>query len=103
MNVSPPQFALPPVRPNDPAAARPAGGVEKGNGAAFTQTLTQAVGALEEVQRGAESAVDALARGQGNLHHAALALETADIGLRLATKVRGKVVEAYQDVMRIPL
>ena len=32
---------------------------------------------------------------------AAIALEKADISMRLATKVRNKLVEAYQEVMRM--
>ena len=35
------------------------------------------------------------------LHEAALALEKADVAFRLATKVRTKLVEAYQEVMRM--
>ena len=33
----------------------------------------------------------------------ALALEKADVSMRVAAKVRNKLVEAYQEVMRMPV
>ena len=42
-----------------------------------------------------------VALGGGNLHETALALEKADVALRVLSKVRNKVVEAYQEVMRM--
>ncbi len=42
-----------------------------------------------------------MALGGGNLHETAIALEKADIAMRVATKVRNKLVEAYQEVMRM--
>ncbi|MGC4120524.1 MAG: flagellar hook-basal body complex protein FliE [Myxococcales bacterium] len=70
-------------------------------GASFTDELGKAVGTLETVQLSADKQADALANGAGNLHEAALALEKADVAMRLATKVRNKFVEAYQEIMRM--
>lgn len=82
--------------PGEPAgAARPAGG------ASFADELGRALGAVEEAQRGADGEAEKVALGGGNLHEAAIALEKADISMRLATKVRNKLVEAYQEVMRM--
>ncbi|MBI5494588.1 MAG: flagellar hook-basal body complex protein FliE [Deltaproteobacteria bacterium] len=79
----------PPVidRPQDAAAGGPS----------FAQELR----ALEEGQARAEGEAVKLARGEGNLHTAALAVEQADIAMKLAIKVRNKAVEAYNDVMRM--
>ena len=44
---------------------------------------------------------DKVAMGGGNLHEMSLALEKADITLRLATKVRNKLLDAYNDIMRM--
>ena len=81
-----------PDRPTLPAGPRPTG---------FSDALGQALGGLEQMQLSADREADQLARGAGNLHETALALEKADVAMRLATKVRNKFVEAYQEVMRM--
>jgi flagellar hook-basal body complex protein FliE len=70
-------------------------------GAGFEGELGKALGAVEGLQISADQEAEKLALGGGNLHEAALALEKADVSLRLATKVRNKLVEAYQEVMRM--
>jgi flagellar hook-basal body complex protein FliE len=42
-----------------------------------------------------------VAKGAGNLHEMALALEKADVAMRLAVRVRNKVVDAYNEIMRM--
>lgn len=74
--------------------ARP-GGVD------FSSNLDKALEALGDTQRTAEVQSVRVARGEGNLHTAALAVEQADIAMKLAVKVRNKVVETYQDIMRM--
>jgi len=70
-------------------------------GGAFEGELGRALGAVEQLQQSADHEAEKLALGGGNLHEAALSLEKADVALRLATKVRNKLVEAYQEVMRM--
>jgi flagellar hook-basal body complex protein FliE len=70
-------------------------------GSGFEGELGRALGAVEGLQTNADQEAEKLALGGGNLHEAALALEKADVALRLATKVRNKLVEAYQEVMRM--
>lgn len=85
---------LPELRGPAPAA-RPGG--------SFTEALGQALGQVEALQQAGDAQAAAAANGQGNLHEVALALEKADISMRVATKVRNKLVEAYQEVMRMPV
>jgi flagellar hook-basal body complex protein FliE len=75
-------------------AARPGAG-------AFADALGQAIGQAEALQLAADEQASASAMGAGNLHETALALEKADVAMRVATKVRNKLVEAYQEVMRM--
>jgi len=70
-------------------------------GASFSATLEKAVEQLDKTQTASDTESTRLALGGGNLHETALAMEKADIAIRLATKVRNKAVEAYQDVMRM--
>lgn len=67
----------------------------------FGETLARMLDKVEQPQKEAERQSERLALGDGNLHETALALEKADITLKLAVKVRNKVVEAYQEVMRM--
>jgi flagellar hook-basal body complex protein FliE len=71
--------------------------------ASFSDALGQALGQVDALQKEADVQSAAVANGQGNLHEVALALEKADIGMRLAAKVRNKLLEAYQEVMRMPV
>ncbi len=90
------------IRANSPAASAP-DAVSSATGASgsFADTVQEAVKALEATQVEADQEAAALGAGAGNLHEAALSLEKADVAMRLAVKVRNKVVEAYQDVMRM--
>jgi flagellar hook-basal body complex protein FliE len=42
-----------------------------------------------------------VARGAGNIHEMALALEKADVAMRLAMRVRNKLVDTYNEIMRM--
>ncbi len=77
-------------------AASPASGA-----GSFADALGQAIGKVDALQTTADAESEKLALGGGNLHETALALEKADVALRVLSKVRNKVVEAYQEVMRM--
>ena len=72
-------------------------------GAGFSDELANAIRSVEGLQLEADEQATRVALGGGNLHETAIALEKADIAMRVATKVRNKVVEAYQEVMRMNL
>ena len=76
---------------------------EKKPAAGFTDALADAVKEVDALQTGADQESSKLAEGGGNLHETALALEKADIAMRVAVKVRNKLVDAYNDVMRMPV
>jgi flagellar hook-basal body complex protein FliE len=70
-------------------------------GASFADALGEAIQRVDGLQHEADQQAAAVANGGGNLHETALALEKADVALRVAAKVRNKLVEAYQEVMRM--
>jgi flagellar hook-basal body complex protein FliE len=70
----------------------------------FADVLQSAVEAVNTAQQKADTAARDTAIGNAtSLHETMIALEKADISLRLATQVRNRVVEAYQDVMRMQI
>ena len=67
----------------------------------FADALSKAVNAVDQMQVKSDEEAAKIAGGAGNLHEAALAMEKADVAMHLAVKVRNKIVEAYQEVMRM--
>lgn len=88
-------LSLPVRRPGSPAPAATT------PSASFGEALGKALGEVEKLQQSADQQSARVAEGGGNLHETALALEKADVAMRLAVKVRNRVVEAYQEVMRM--
>ena len=51
----------------------------------------------------ANTAVGQMLDGTGDVHEAMIALQQADMMLQLTVQVRNKLVQAYQDIMRLPV
>ncbi|HEX4382809.1 MAG TPA: flagellar hook-basal body complex protein FliE [Myxococcales bacterium] len=67
----------------------------------FSGEMLKAIGAVDKLQLQADAQATQLANGGGNLHETALALEKAEVAMHVATKARNKVVDAYQEIMRM--
>ncbi len=68
----------------------------------FGQALNTAIEGLSQSQNAADDASVRMAAGEPiDLHEVMLARETASLQFQLAVQVRNKLVEAYQDVMRM--
>lgn len=73
-----------------------------GAAAPFADALKGAVAETNRLQREADgAAMNVLAGDAGSLHQAMIALEKADISFRTLLQVRNRVLEAYQEIMRI--
>jgi flagellar hook-basal body complex protein FliE len=70
-------------------------------GPSFADTLGQAIESVDKVQLEADSQAAKVANGGGNLHEMSLALEKADVTMRLAVKVRNKLLDAYNEIMKM--
>ena len=54
------------------------------------------------MQQKADASISALATtGKASLHDTMIAMEEASVSFKLMMQVRNKIVEAYQEVMRI--
>jgi flagellar hook-basal body complex protein FliE len=68
----------------------------------FANWIEQEVASLNTQLVTAEQGVQKLATGTAeNLHEVMLQLEQARLAMQVASQVRSKVLEAYQDVMRM--
>ncbi|MEM1383308.1 MAG: flagellar hook-basal body complex protein FliE [Pseudomonadota bacterium] len=69
----------------------------------FAEALTQAARQMEETLRTGEAAAEAAVSGQGDVQTVVEALTATELALETAVSVRDKVVEAYQEVLRMPV
>ncbi|MDH7479439.1 MAG: flagellar hook-basal body complex protein FliE [Syntrophomonadaceae bacterium] len=71
-------------------------------GSSFEQYLGQALGEVNRLQQEAEQAAAKLAAGEiEDVQQAVLAAEKAMLSLQLALQLRNKVLEAYQEIIRM--
>lgn len=84
-------------------------GLSKASGGAgesggFGKVLKDAISSVNKSQNEADAMIAGLAAGEhANIHETMIAMEKAGISFRLATKVQGKVLEAYKEIMRMQL
>ena len=78
---------------------------EMGNstgGATFADTLKEAVGETNRLQQVADKKMEELATGRAqSIPDVMIAAEKADIALKLMVQVRNKVIDAYQEIMKM--
>jgi flagellar hook-basal body complex protein FliE len=85
-----------------PSATRiPAGGVEQGS-MAFSARISEGLQELNQQLLATQTDLQKLAVGDSeNLHEIMIRLEESRMSLQLMLQVRNRVLEAYQDVMRM--
>jgi flagellar hook-basal body complex protein FliE len=72
------------------------------SGPAFGQRISEGLQALNEQLLASQVDLQRLATGEAeNLHEIMVRLEESRISLQLMLQVRNRVLEAYQDVMRM--
>lgn len=82
-----------------PAEATPASAVKE-----FGQFLADALANVEAAQQDAALAAQRLATGEiKDVAEVTIASEKASLALQLTVQVRNKVLDAYQEMMRMPV
>ncbi len=72
------------------------------NGRSFSELVGGFLEGVNSLQREADQAIQDVVLGkEENLHRAMITLEKANVALELTVQVRNKVVEAYQEIMRM--
>ena len=87
-----------------PGGAASGAGAASGGaaGADFGSALKEAIGALGELGAQADQSSLGLATGAPvDVHEVMLNVEQASLGFQLALQVRNKLVDAYQEIMRM--
>jgi flagellar hook-basal body complex protein FliE len=87
------------IRLPDPVEpVRPHGAAQGG----FSSALTGALHTVDSMQKSAEAEISRFLRGEGvDLHQVALTQQQAQLSFEMFLQVRNKVVQAYQEIMRM--
>jgi len=91
-----PILPIAPARPVTTAAT-------SASGSGFGAVLENAVAGVEQTRASADTAISDLLAGGGDLHNAVLAGQRADLAFEMFMGVRNKVLEAYQEIMRMQI
>jgi flagellar hook-basal body complex protein FliE len=75
----------------------------KTDGGGFGESLGKLIESADESSKAANEKVSNMLTGNGDVHDAMIALQRAELSLQLTIQVRNKVVQAYQDIMRMPV
>ena len=67
----------------------------------FARWMGDQLGEVNQQIAVAEHALTQLAAGEGNLHQVMLDLEKARTAFQLTVQVRNKLIEGYQEIMRM--
>src|SRR3974377_2283010 len=83
------------------------GGAGKGDGAgdgpSFSAVLKEAIGGVMEAGRKSDAQAVAMASGKANVMDVVTAVAETDVAVSTLVSVRDKVIQAYEDIMKMPI
>src|SRR5215470_12271911 len=92
-------YAPPVTSVRSPTAATPAVRPQEKD---FQTHLKQALGEVNDLTQQADQAIQQLVgEGKGDLQETIVAMEKADVSFRLMMQIRNKILEAYQEIVRM--
>lgn len=72
-------------------------------GSGFAESLGRLIDGVEQTSGDANVAITSMLDKSGEVHDAMIALQRAEMALQLTVQIRNKLVQAYQDIMRMPI
>ena len=92
--------------PNGPIRVNPApgegGASPRPIGPAFGETMASAIDRVDHSQKVSDAQVEAFIAGETeNTHEVMIAMNQAELHFQLLTEVRNKLLEGYQEIMRM--
>ena len=78
-------------------------GLRSGTAGSFGDTLSQALAGVVESGHAADAAAAKGMTGHGNLTEVVMAVSKAQLALQSTTAIRDRVVQAYQDIMKMSI
>jgi flagellar hook-basal body complex protein FliE len=89
-----PNLRLPELRPpQKPGNEQPGG---------FGEILKDAISTVNELAKQSDTEIQKLMTGESqDLHSTVIAMQKADVSFQMMMQVRNKIVQAYQEIMRM--
>jgi flagellar hook-basal body complex protein FliE len=81
----------------------PTGPVSGAQPSGFADMLTSVMGDMTQSSRAAETQMASAVQGQGSLIDVVTAVSSAEASLETVMAVRDQVIQAYQEIMRMPI
>jgi flagellar hook-basal body complex protein FliE len=74
---------------------------QKEEGASFGDLLKETLGEMNTIQKEGQEAMSDIATGQvKDLHQAAMAINKAELNMKMMLEVRNKALNAYKEILR---
>lgn len=88
--------------PPSPASEKKTGAEKNGGTSSFSDVLSNTIKDINKLQNDADTAISKVqVHDTGSIHEAMIALEKASISFQTMMQVRNKIIDAYQEVMRM--
>lgn len=84
---------LPSVQPSSTTETRPSSG--------FSDLLTRSLESVESTAQTADQTSEAMIAGHVDIHDAMIAMEKADLMIKMGATVRNKLLDAYRQLSQI--
>lgn len=86
------------------AGAAGAGAPAAGGAGSFAGTMETFLGEVNDLQLKSAKSLEGFARGEtADMHRVVLAQQEASIALRLVGEMRDRLLQSYQEIMRMPV
>src|ERR1043165_2851092 len=72
-------------------------------GPAFGQMVKQAIGSVVEAGKKSDAQSQAMAAGKSNIVDVVTAVTETEVAIEAMVSVRDKVIQAYEEIMRMPI
>lgn len=67
----------------------------------FKRTLSQSIDEVNQLLAQADQSTQEMVLGKQDIHQAMIAIEQANISLRLMIQIRNKIIAAYEQIMQM--
>jgi flagellar hook-basal body complex protein FliE len=78
-------------------------GAETGGGPSFSSLLKEAVGSVVDAGRKSDAQTVAMTSGKANVMDVVTAVAETDVAVSTLVSVRDRVIQSYEDIMRMPI
>jgi flagellar hook-basal body complex protein FliE len=78
-------------------------GAETGGGPSFSSLLKDAIGSVVDAGRKSDAQTVAMTSGKANVMDVVTAVAETDVAVSTLVSVRDRVIQSYEDIMRMPI